>query len=92
MPIQAIVRTRTVAGHFLRVVAARFTVVTLFLDIFTTGRVRLGRHDAAIGKQRHTQCVGQLNPFIRIDVNREVPLTNGGHIQPSKQRKVTNHH
>ena len=67
-------------------------MIALLLNVFAAGRIGLGRHDAAIGKQRHPQCIGQLDPLVGIEINTEIPVTHLGHAQPGNQRKIADHH
>ena len=67
-------------------------MITLLLNVFATGCIRLGSHNAAISKQCHAERIGQLHPLKGIKINREIPITYRLDIKPSEQGEITDDH
>ncbi|MFM1941657.1 MAG: hypothetical protein RI897_639 [Verrucomicrobiota bacterium] len=77
IPVERGERTGFGAGRGGGVVRATSAVVAHALDIFAGGHIGFGGHDASVRELRHSDRIGEFDPFHGIDIDGEVPFVDG---------------
>jgi len=92
IPIEKIEGASSRTGPLFHIVTAAAAIVRHAVDIGAARRIRLGSQQSAVGELAHAQRIGQLDPFIGIGIDGEIPAVEFGGIDPRQQREIAGDH